>query len=126
MDNSEIRNSFFIQLQGPFKKDHPIFGSSIIQGKETLKRIAIQTNFESAPGLLLLSNKEEDTDQQNKADKNVSPIHQIRLGELGTFAIGATGVLEIHDLDLNAGDLNNSYFLQDEPASTVIDLLIYA
>lgn len=123
MDNSEIRNSFFIQLQGPFKKDQPIFGSSIIQGKETLKRIAIQTNFESTPGLL--SNR-NDTHQQNKADENVPPIHQIRLGVLGTFAIGATGILEIHDLDLNAGDLNNSYFLQDEPASTIIDLLIYA
>ena len=123
MDNSEIRNSFFIQLQGPFKKDHPIFGSSIIQGKETLKRIAIQTNFESAPGLL---SNQDGADQQNKVDENVSPIHQVHLGILGTFAIGATGVLEIHDLDLNAGDLNNSYFLQDEPASTIIDLLIYA
>ena len=124
MDNSEeLRNSFFIQLQGPFKKGYSIFGSSLIQGKETLKRIAIQINFESTPGLL---SNTADTDQQNKADKNVSPIHQIRLGKLGTFAIGATGILEIHNLDLNASDLNNSYFLQDEPASTIIDLLIYA
>ena len=123
MSDSGNKNSFFIQLQGPFKKGYSIFGSSLIQGKETLKRIAIQTNFESTPGVL---SNQGDADQQNKVDENVSPIHQIHLGVLGTFAIGATGILEIHDLDLNAGDLNNSYFLQDEPASTIIDLLIYA
>lgn len=123
MSDSGNKNSFFIQLQGPFKKGYSIFGSSLIQGKETLKRIAIQTNFESTPGVL---SNQGDADQQNRVDENVSPIHQIHLGVLGTFAIGATGILEIHDLDLNAGDLNNSYFLQDEPASTIIDLLIYA
>lgn len=106
-----------IQKRGPFNA-----GTSIYTWTDKnilIKKIAVQINPSDQP-IICRNTKDysEDFLQTSNQRKNQ---RKIKIGN-NEFYMGWTGILELSDLEINTED--DFYFLQEEPESTIVDLIL--
>lgn len=102
-----------IQKRGPFNA-----GASIYTWTDKnilIKKIAIQISPSDQP-IICRDTKDYSNDFLQKSSQR-----KIKIGD-SEFYMGWTGILELSDLEIDTED--DFYFLQQEPESTIVDLIL--
>ena len=107
--------SNLIQAKGPFTENTPII-KKWPDDNMKLAKIAVQINPAFNPIICRNPSDYSEGFLQENSQK------QIQIGP-SSFYIGWSGILELSDIEIFKEDLDLVYFLQNEPSTTIVDLI---
>lgn len=107
--------SNIMQVKGPFTANAPII-KKWPNDNMKLSKVAVQINPAFNPVICRNPSDYSEGFLQEQGQK------QIKIGS-SSFYIGWSGILELSDIEIFKEDMNLIYFLQDEPTTTIVDLI---